>query len=353
MAIRWHEFEAIGLAAGLCAVGVTDAGPFLDTRGDLEERKAAGLHGGIQFTYRNPRRSTDPSVTMTGARSLVVGALDYARAVPDQPTSGPVGRVASYSWADYYAELRAALEEMARALRCAGHRAQVLADQNNLVDRAVAHRAGLGWWGKSSNILIPGVGSMVVLGAVLTDAEILVGDPDDRPQTVVDHCGTCTRCLTMCPTGAIVAPGVVDARRCLAWLLQLDGDFPLEFRVALGDRIYGCDDCQDVCPPNQVRLRKPRPSTVVQAWVPILEILALDDASLLKRYGRWYIPRRDPDIIRRNALVVLANIGDSRDPATEVVLRSMLAHPSELLRSHAAWAARELGLGHLAGSLMA
>jgi len=347
MAVEWHELETIGLAAGLDAVGVAGAEPFLETLGDLEARKAAGLHGGIQFTYRNPRRSTDPSVTMTGARSLVVGALDYTRPAPDRPSGEPVGRVASYSWEDYYAELRTALDKVAEALRGHGHRARVVADQNNLVDRAVAHRAGLGWWGKSSNILIPGVGSMVVLGAVLTDAEITGG----RAEPVADRCGTCTRCIAACPTGAIVAPGVVDARRCLAWLLQLDGDFPVEFRAALGDRIYGCDDCQDACPPNQVRQRSPLRPATAEAWVPIIEMLTVDDDSLMERYGRWYIPRRDPDIIRRNALVVLANIGDRRDPATEAVLRSALVHRSEMLRSHAAWAARQLGLSHLAGSV--
>jgi len=344
MIAGWHEYEAIGLTAGLCAFGVTHAEPFLDTRRDLEERKEAGLHGGIQFTYRNPRRSTDPSATMADARSLLVGALDYAAPTPARPTDQPTGKVASYSWHDHYADLRCALDQVAEALRLAGHRAQVFADQNNLVDRAVAHRAGLGWWGKSSNILIPGIGSMVVLGAVLTDAALT----GDRPEPVADQCGICDRCITACPTDAIVAPGVIDARRCLAWLLQLEGDFPLEFRDALGDRIYGCDDCQDACPPNQIRLRRPARSITGEAWVPILEMLALDDRSLMQRHGRWYIPRRDPDVLRRNALLVLGNIADPDDPATKTAIRAALGHPNEMVRSHAAWAAAKLGLGHLA-----
>jgi len=351
MTSGWHDYEVIGLSAGLCALGATDAEPFLETRRDLEQRKAAGLHGGIQFTYRNPRRSTDPLASMPDARSLIVGALAYGGPTPHRPTDQPMGRIASYSWVDHYSELRGALEKVADAIRSGGHRAQVFADQNNLVDRAVAHRAGLGWWGKSSNILIPGIGSMVVLGAVLTDA-VLVSDSEhgtaNNLEPVADQCGNCVRCIAACPTGAIIAPGVVDARRCLAWLLQLDGDFPLEYRDALGDRMYGCDDCQDTCPPNQVQVRRTAPSTAVEAWVPILDMLALDDHTLMERYGRWYIPRRDPDIVRRNALVVLGNIGDPTDPATNSVIGSALRHHSEMVRSHAAWAAEKLGLSHLA-----
>ncbi len=343
MTVAWHELETCGLAAGLCAVGLTDAEPFADTLRDLEERKARGLHGGIQFTYRNPRRSTHPSATMTDARSLVVGAVDFSMPAPQRPTEVVTGRVASYSWQDHYAGLRSSLDEVASLLREKGHRAMVFADQNNLVDRAVAHRAGLGWWGKSSNILVPGVGSMVVLGAVMTDAEVTAVETE----LVADQCGGCSRCITACPTDAIVSPGVVDARRCLSWLLQLDGDFPPQHREALGDRLYGCDDCQDACPPNQVRLRAPVPPPSGEAWVPILEMLGLDDQTLMSRYGRWYIPRRDPDILRRNALLVLGNTGDPSDPATSSAIRSALGHDSAVVRTHATWAAQRLGLDHL------
>jgi len=343
-----HRLEEIGLGAGLCAVGFSGADRFLDTQRDLEARKAAGLHGGIQFTYRNPRRSTDPSATMPSSRTLVIGALDYSADTPVRPRHAPMGRVASYAWQDNYQLLRGALDQMADHLRNEGHRAQVYADQNNLVDRAVAYRAGIGWWGKSSNILIPGTGSMVVLGAVLTDAEI----PEQSNHQMPDQCGACNSCITSCPTAAIIAPGVIDARRCLAWLLQLDGDFPAEFRVALGDRIYGCDDCQDACPPNQITLRRlagdgPGPGAQSDAWVSIIELLALDDAALISRYGRWYIPRRDPNIIRRNAYVVLGNIGDGDDPATQAAIHAGVSHDNEIVRRHASWAAGRLGLDRL------
>ncbi len=333
------ELKALGRDAGLCAVGVTTADPFPDTRRDLERRKEAGLDGGMQFTYRNPARSTDPARTMPGATALVVGAYDYRRTVPPPPEHEPVGRVAAYSWDDHYAVLRAALDRLAAPLREAGHRAMVLADENNLVDRAVAHRAGLGWWGKSSNLLVPGVGSLVVLGSVLTDAPLVI---EPAPE-VDDGCGACTKCLDECPTGAIIGPGVVDGRRCLAWLLQAEGPFPVEYRVALGDRLYGCDDCQDVCPPNMIRLRRPGRPGAPGAWVPVLDLLELDDDALMARYGRWYVPRRDPDYLRRNALVVLGNVGTAADDRTVRVLTAMLDHPTPMVRAHAVWAARQLG----------
>jgi len=349
VAVTIAELEQIGLAAGLCAVGATTADPFPAVRGDLEERKARGLDAGMQFTYRNPARSTDPDRSLPGATTLIVGAYDYQRLEPHRPIGEPSGRVAAYSWEDHYAELRAGLESMAAVLRASGHRAIVLADQNHLVDRAAAHRAGIGWWGKSSNVLVPGVGSLVVLGSVLTDAPLAVSSPT----MVEDGCRSCTKCLEGCPTGAIIEPGVIDAARCLAWLLQTDGSFPVDYRVALGDRIYGCDDCQDVCPPNQVRRRRPSGAGDDGAWVPILEVLALDDTALMDRLGRWYIPDRDPAFLRRNLLVVLGNIGAADDPRVGAALAEALDHLRAVVRAHAVWAARRLGLDSLLSTVAA
>lgn len=335
-----EELRRLGLQAGLCAVGATSAEPFHGVRREIERRRDAGLHGGMQFTFRNPQRSTDPDRALPGAASLIVGAYDYQRAAPEMPTDRPVARVAAYSWEDHYATLRDALEPIAAALRAGGHRAIVIADQNHLVDRAAAHRAGIGWWGKSSNILVPGAGSLVVLGAVITDA--VVAPDHDAP--VADGCSTCTRCLDGCPTGAIIEPGVIDARRCLAWLVQAEGVFPTDYREALGDRIYGCDDCQDVCPPNRVRMRRPSSAGADEAWVDVLDVLAADDDDLIDRLGRWYIPNRDADYLRRNALVVLGNVGSASDDRVVDTVERYLAHPRALLRAHAVWAAQRLGI---------
>jgi epoxyqueuosine reductase len=360
-----EELTVVGRRRGLDAIGVAPARVFGSTLQDLRDRKSRGLHGGMNFTYRSPERSTDPDRALPGARWLVVGARSYRSTVqqvsehrggPERPT----GSVAAYARGDHYAALRGALDAVADLLRRCGWRARVLVDDNALVDREAAYRAGLGWYGKNSNLLLPGAGSWFVLGSVVTDAPL----PDTGAgEPVLDGCGSCTRCLDSCPTGAIVAPGVVDARRCLAWLLQVDGPFPRDYRAALGDRIYGCDDCQEVCPPNR---RVMRAGSLEQesvdagsggtgdaddadgaARVDLLEMLVLSDEQLLARYGRWYIPRRQPRYLRRNALVVLGNVAAPGDERVASSLRRALTDGDPLVRGHAVWAARRLGRGDL------
>lgn len=330
------QVRSVGIDAGLAAVGVAQAEPFDDVRQILEERRDAGLSDSMQFTYRNPARSSDPTRALPDARSLVVGALPYPGEVSRPDGDGPFARVARYAATDHYATLRSALSQMTAPLAEAGWRTRILADDNALVDRAAAQRAGIGWYGKNANLLVPGHGSWVVLGAVLTDAPLPVAEGP-----VPDGCGACRRCIDGCPTGAIVAPGVVDARRCLAWLVQATGAFPRQHRVALGDRIYGCDDCQEVCPPS--RRSGAGSETGQGAWVDLVELLTADDATLLDRHGRWYVPRRDPRYLRRNALLALGNAADPVDPRVVDVLERHLAHDDGLVRAHAVWAARRLG----------
>lgn len=334
------ELRRLGLRAGLDAVGVAPAEPFLATRRHLEERKTAGLHAGMHFTYGDPARATDPGRALTGARALVVGARSYRRADVEAP-AGAQGGVARYSWEDHYRPLREALGRIAARLEREGWSARVLVDDNDLVDREAAYRAGLGWYGKNTNLLLPGRGSWFVLGSVVTDAPLPAAE-DRAP----DGCGSCTRCLPACPTGALVAPGVLDAGRCLAWLLEAPGSFPREYRAALGGRVYGCDDCQEVCPPNRVELRRRPPPPAgphAEPWVDLVELLRSSDDEILARFARWYIPRRRPRFVRRNALVALGNVGDGRDPEVEDVLRRALNDADPLLRAHAVWAAARLG----------
>lgn len=343
-----------GIDAGLDAVGIAPATAFTGTRRILEQRKRDGLHGGMHFTYGDPARSTDPQRLLPGgtARALVVGARSYRRAdPPPPPDTGVAARVARYSWRDHYEPLRAALHAAAEPLRAAGFHAVVVADDNGLVDREAAVRAGLGWYGKNANVLLPGQGSWFVLGSVVTDAPLPAAD-----DTVPDGCGPCTRCLPACPTGALVAPGVLDARRCLAWLVEAPGVFPREHRVALGDRLYGCDDCQDACPLNRTADRHSPPPTAeydAEPWVDALEVLRLDDDALLHRFGRWYIPRRQPRHLRRNALVVLGNVGTPGDPRVRTAVRDALTHSDPLVRAHAVWAAQRLGYRDLLAAIAA
>lgn len=330
------DLQNAAIAAGLVGFGVAAVEVFDDTRVTLEERKAEGLHGGMAFTYRDPERSTDPARILRGAKSLVVGALPYAAGTVREPMfEGPSGRVARYAISDHYGELRAALQQVADVLHLEGYSTRVVLDDNALVDRAAAQRAGVGWYGHNANLLIPGHGSWVVLGSIVTDAELVPSEP------IGDGCGPCRRCLDGCPTQAIIAPGVVDARRCLAWLVQAEGTFPVEFRAALGDRIYGCDECQEVCPPAR---RSPAGREAIasdDAWVSLVWILRASDEELLRALGRWYIPKRDPRYLRRNALIALGNSADPHDLEVRDEI-NRFAHPDlcddAMLREHAQWA---------------
>jgi epoxyqueuosine reductase len=312
----------------------------------------------MAFTYRNPERSTDPSRAVPGARSIIVAARSYLADTEPARPAGTQARVARYAWRDHYGPLRVGLRAIARRLRASGERAVAFADDNAIVDREVAYLGGLGWFGKNANLLVSGAGSWFVLGSVITTA----GYESEVPAApVADGCGSCTRCIERCPTGAIVAPGVIDAGRCLAWVLQRPGSIPTGLRDAVGDRIYGCDDCQEACPPT-VRLgrRYRRPAaegsdaaggagrSTDEAWVDCLDLLAADDETLLQRHGRWYIAGRDPRWLRRNALVVLGNVGDAGDARTQATLAGYRAGGDEVLAEHARWASAKLGL--LAGT---
>jgi len=350
-------------AGGLDAVGIAAATPFAESRQRIVERKERGLHGGMWFTYGRPERSTDPQRILAGAKSIIVAAMSYYRAEPTRiatlpdsrqgdslhdtspatDAAGVEGAIARYAWQHYYEMLRGELAPIAQSLEDAGWKAEVVIDDNRLVDRAAAYRAGLGWFGKNTNLLLPGRGSWFVLGSVVTDCELA---PTEGP--VDDGCGTCNRCQVSCPTGALDEPGVLDARRCLAWLVQASGVFPVEYREALGDRMYGCDDCQEVCPPNARSMRSDSdtndPATpVTRPTVDVIELLALDDDLLMERLGHWYIPRRRPEYIRRNALIVLGNVADSTRAEVRETVKLALVHESSIVRAHAVWAAKRLG----------
>jgi epoxyqueuosine reductase len=328
---------ALGVQNGIDRLGVAPATTMQRARETLHARKAVGLHDTMQFTYRNPDRSTNPQVSVPNAQSMIVGACSYATETPPEPQQLSA-RVARYAWANYYDSLRTGLGVVSDALQADGWNAQVFVDHNALVDRESAYLAGLGWYGKNANLLINGAGSFFVLGSVITDAPLVV---NERP--VEDGCGACKRCLDSCPTNAIVEPGVIDAAKCLAWLVQKPGVFNRDYRVALADRVYGCDSCQDVCPPT-IRLGITTKPSVVRAWIPILYMLEMDDTQLLESVGQWYIADRNPVWVRRNLLIVLGNIGSANDEGVRDAIQKFCAHAEPMLRAHAIWSAARLGL---------
>ncbi len=326
------RIDTVGAEQGLERVGVCTAEPFAAVEADLRARRRDGYSARLGFTFRDPARATDPRRSFPWARRLVVGAFAY---LPEAGTPGPPrpgsARIARFSVEDLYRPLRRALEAVAAVIGEAGYRHEVLVDDSRLVDRAAAVRAGVGWWGKNTMVLTPRVGPWILLGSVVTDAPLEPDEPMRR------DCGTCEACLPACPTGALVAPGILDARRCIAYWLQAPGIIPTDIRTAIGDRFYGCDDCLQACPPGR---RLVATVSTRRGRIDLAEVLALADAELLARFGRFYIPRRNPDILRRNALVALGNSGSR---AHLEVAAAYLSHPDPMLRVHAVWAAGRLG----------
>ncbi len=212
---------------------------------------------------------------------------------------------------------------LADALIDDGSKAEIVLDDNRLVDRAAAARAGLGWIGKSTMVLAPRVGPWMLLGSVVTDVALQPTEPMKR------DCGTCVACITACPTSAITAHGL-DARRCLSTWLQTSGFMPLWVRPLVGRRIYGCDDCLTSCPPG-FRIVGDRKT----GQLSFAELLALSDDELVDKFDWWFIPHRDGRYLRRNLLVAAGNSGeqDALEPIEE-----HLTHRSSMIRSHAAWA---------------
>lgn len=332
--------NGVAASAGLDRLGVAPAAPLLRTRAEMARRQAADLVNGLKFTYLKPERSTDPSALVPDARTVIVGARSYDIAPSDADAPGLRARVARYAWVDHYAELKTSLKAVAGQLRRDGHRAVVFADDNSIVDREVAWLAGIGWYGKNANILVPGAGSFFVLGCIVTTADLPVATP------VADNCGSCTRCIPACPTDAIPEPGVIDANKCLSWLLQKPGVFPREHRVALHDRIYGCDDCQTACP--FVRRQEPRRvDGATESSVDVLALWSMTDQELMNHCDRWYVHDRDPLWVRRNLMVIIGNIGNPASREVVGMINEGVVHRHPVIRAHAVWAAARLGLSHL------
>jgi epoxyqueuosine reductase len=326
-----RELAELGIAAGCARVGVCDVEPFDSVRSSLDERRSAGLAGGLGFTFADPATATDVRRSFPWANRLVVAGTAYLPGAGSPGDAADSARVARFAVDDAYVPLRSALELIVGRLESNGYRGVVLIDDARLVDRAAAVRAGLGWWGKNTMVLAPGQGPWMLFGSVVTDAMLEVSPAMER------GCGACDACLPACPTGALIAPGVLDARRCLAAVLQSPGIIPAHLRVAVGDRLYGCDDCLDACPPG---LRLLESSSRLRGRHQLDRLLSAPDDELAAAFGHFYLARAEVDMVRRNALVVAGNVGGA-DLVPEVV--GYLGHPDPVLRAHAVWAARRLG----------
>ena len=323
------EVQRLGEGLGLDAGGVARAEAYAGTERHIRERRARGLFAGMKFTTARPEESCHPESLLGGARSVVSAALCYW--APEPPLAPAHGRLARYTWRDAYADLREKLDALGRAL---GGEYRVLVDANQHVDREGAARAGVGFYGKNTLLITRQFGSWVVLGTLVTEAELEQTPPLDT------DCGECTLCIDACPTHALDEPGVLDANRCLSWSTQAPAPIPLEHREELGAQVYGCDICQDVCPWNRgVEKRRAGLAPDDRAHVDLVEWLERDGRGLVDEYERLYVPRNDPRWLRRNALVALGNTGRREDAP---VLARHAEDGDEMLAEHARWALARL-----------
>ena len=298
----------------------------------------SGLAGDMDWIERGAEKRCDPQKVLPGARSVVVLAMNYWQGAAPAPNEHG-GRIARYAWGDdYHDVVEDKLEELDRFLTATGGRQKYYVDTGPVLERDFAAEAGIGWHGKSTMLLNAELGTWFFLAEIFTTLEL----PPDPPQ--VARCGTCTRCIDACPTGAITAPHQLDARRCISYLtIELKGSIPTELRPLIGDRIYGCDDCLDACPWN--RFAKVSRETAFAArptvsQMRLRDFLALDDEQFRTLFRRSPIKRIKRRGFLRNVCVALGNLGTEEDlPALEKA-----AQDSEpLIAEHATWAIAQIG----------
>ncbi len=304
-----------------------------------QEWIAAGEYGDMAYMAKAPSRRADPREVLPGVRAVVTVALNYHRpAPPPRMDDGARGRIARYAWGDdYHDVMDGKLRDLAGALTEMGGEQKLYVDTGPVLERDWASAAGLGWNGKSTVQIHTQLGTWTFLGEILTTLELA----PDAPSR--DHCGHCTRCIVACPTAAITAPHHVDARRCISYLtIEHKGAIPEEFRRAIGDRIYGCDECLDVCPWNRFAKDSREAAFAARPFVAgwlLREFLALTDEGFRELF-RWSPIRRiKRPAFLRNVCVALGNVGDAADlPALEAAA----AGAEALVAEHAMWAVNEI-----------
>jgi epoxyqueuosine reductase len=365
---RWaalaRSIKAWGRELGFDEVAICDASPrsaddaavARKTEERLQDWLAKGYQGTMEYMARHGLRRARPGELVPGTRSVVTARMSYlprrdedagdddwiaeSWSVLDDPTRANVSRYAHGR--DYHKVLRARLQSLADRIAAAigpfGHR--VFTDSAPVMEVELARRAGLGWRGKHTLLLSRDGGSMFFLGELFTDVPL----PADPPTG--EHCGTCTRCIDVCPTKAIVAPHVLDARRCISYLtIEHDGPIPEEFRAAIGNRIYGCDDCQLVCPWNRFATRSPLPDFEVRALAcrTLVEVFAWSEADFLRLAEGSAIRRIGHERWLRNVAVALGNalaadVAEDERDAIRRALESRRASATPLVAEHIDWA---------------
>lgn len=328
---------------GLDAIGAAPVGP-TPTWDTYRTWIARGYTGEMAYLARPDAvdRRADPRRVLPETQTILVVAASYAGAPhPNLPQLH--GCVSRYAWGEDYHRwllhrLQTLVQRIAEETGPFPHRCYV--DTGPILERAWAQRAELGWVGKNTNLIHPQLGSFIFLGVALLGIDL-----EPTPIRPFPDCGTCTRCLEACPTGALVAPGVLDARRCIAYLtVEHRGVIPADLRPLIGDRVFGCDTCQDVCPWNRKPLRAhaqaPAPPT---ATLDLPSLLTLSESEFRTRFRHTPLWRATWRGLARNAAIVLGNRADQA--ARTALAQANAHHPDAIVRDHAAWAIAQLEAG--------
>ncbi|MEB2282472.1 tRNA epoxyqueuosine(34) reductase QueG [Lysinibacillus xylanilyticus] len=337
-----REFVAYAMSIGIDKIGFTTAAPFTELKNRLRRQQELGYQSG--FEESNIEKRTEPLQLLEGAESIVAIAVAY----PSRMQNAPVGKKGARrgifcraSWGvDYHTALRERLKLLSTWLeeRVEGVRIESMVDTGALVDRAVAERAGIGWSGKNCSIITPEFGSYVYLGELITNIPFA----PDKPME--DECGDCRLCLDVCPTGALIEGGQLDSQRCIAFLTQTKGMLPDEFRTHIGNRLYGCDTCQTVCPKNKGKINwmheefKPDPELAKPLLVPLLTI---SNRDFKEKFGHVSGSWRGKKPIQRNAILALAHFKEEAAIPDLVALLEKDERP--VIRGTAAWALGKIG----------
>ncbi len=328
-------------ALGFDTIGVADPAAITGASERLSAFIDAGAHGDMDWLATNPQRRADPRVLWADVRSVIMLGVNYG---PDQNPLDILsyrtrGAISVYAQGDDYHDLiKKRLKALARWLHAtAGGDVKVFVDTAAVMEKPLAHAAGLGWQGKHTNLVSREFGSWLFLGAIFTTLDL------PRDEATADHCGSCSACLDICPTAAFPAPYMLDARRCISYLtIEHKGAIPREFRKAIGNRIYGCDDCLSVCPWNKFAQtgREIKLNARDELRAPSLSALSrLDDASFRALFTKSPVKRIGRDRFLRNVLIA---IGNSGDVSLVAEAQRLLGDGSALVRGAAVWALSQL-----------
>lgn len=338
--------KALAARHGLTVSAVTSAEPFRELAEHLDRHIEAGHVEGLDwFTRDRARFSTDARNLQPTAHSILSVGIAYWPGPTEKPDDGiPRGRISRYAWGrDYHRVIKRRLKALHAALERELDRpieSRLLVDTARIVDRAVAARAGLGWYGKNSLLIVPGHGSWVLLGEMLLDLDLEPDEPLTR------NCGKCTICLDRCPTNAIVEPYTIHTPSCVSYLtIELRESVPRELRPKMGDWVYGCDICQEVCPytgaARPANDEELMPASIDNAYPSLRWLLEMTKEEFGATYFGTPVPRTKRRGLARNAAVALGNIGTEAD--IPVLEGALVGHNEPLVRGHAAWALSAIG----------